>query len=312
MTGASFWSQFELRQLRCFVAAAEELHFGRAAARMNMTQPPLSRQIQLLEHVLGVKLLDRTSRAVKLTPAGRVFLLEARRILRLTESAALATRRTASGEAGTITLGFTASSGYSFLPRLLLQRTSHAPNIDLSLMEMVSTEQVESLVTGRIDVGLLRPPLDRGEFTTLKVASEGLVAALPVGDARLAQASLTLKDFHAAPLVMYAAEGARYFHDMLTGLFEAEGVVPVAVQTLSQIHSMLALVRAGIGAALVPEAAQSLHFDDVDFGPVATTPPQPVELFAAWRSDNDNPALAPFLDLLRPQSPIGLDALAKA
>ena len=95
MTGASFWSQFELRQLRCFVAAAEELHFGRAAARMNMTQPPLSRQIQLLEHVLGVKLLDRTSRAVKLTPAGRVFLLEARRILRLTESAALATRRIA-------------------------------------------------------------------------------------------------------------------------------------------------------------------------------------------------------------------------
>ena len=137
MTGPAFWSQFELRQLRCFVAAAEELHFGRAAARMNMTQPPLSRQIQLLEHVLGVKLLDRTSRAVKLTPAGRVFLLEARRILRLTESAALATRRIASGEAGTITLGFTAASGYSFLPRLLLQRASHAPNIDVALKEMV-------------------------------------------------------------------------------------------------------------------------------------------------------------------------------
>src|SRR6201999_2993972 len=195
MTGPSFWSQFELRQLRCFVAAAEELHFGRAAARMNMTQPPLSRQIQLLEHVLGVKLLDRTSRAVKLTPAGRVFLLEARRILRLTESAALATRRIASGEAGTITLGCTAASGYSFLPRLLLQRAARAPNIDVALKEMVSPEQVESLVTGRIDIGLLRPPVTRSEFSTLKVASEGLVAGLPFGDPRLSEATLTLKDF---------------------------------------------------------------------------------------------------------------------
>jgi DNA-binding transcriptional LysR family regulator len=299
MTGASFWSQFELRQLRCFVAAAEELHFGRAAARMNMTQPPLSRQIQLLEHVLGVKLLDRTSRAVKLTPAGRVFLLEARRILRLTESAALATRRIASGEAGTITLGFTAASGYNFLPRLLLQRASHAPNIDVALKEMVSNEQVESLLTGRIDVGLLRPPITRGEFSTIKVASERLVAALPVGDARLGQASLRLRDFDHQPLIMYAPEGARYFYDMLTALFEAEGIAPVSIQSLSQIHSMLALVRAGIGAALVPEAAQSLHFDDVHFRPVETDPAQPAELFAAWRTDNDNPALTGFLDLLR-------------
>jgi DNA-binding transcriptional LysR family regulator len=109
---------------------------------------------------------------------------------------------------------------------------------------------------------------------------------------------------------MYAAEGARYFHDMLTGLFEAEGAAPITIQSLSQIHSMLALVRAGIGAALVPEAAMSLHFDDVQFRPVETEPAAPVELFAAWRSENDNPALAAFLDLLRPESAHDLDALA--
>ncbi len=159
---------FELRQLRCFVAAAEELHFGRAAARMNMTQPPLSRQIQLLEHVLGVKLLDRTSRAVKLTPAGRVFLLEARRILRLTESAALATRRIASGEAGTITLGLHRR------PRLQLPAAPAAAARQPGAQYRCRAEgdgageQVESLLTGRIDVGLLRPPVDRHEFTTLK------------------------------------------------------------------------------------------------------------------------------------------------
>jgi DNA-binding transcriptional LysR family regulator len=111
---------------------------------------------------------------------------------------------------------------------------------------------------------------------------------------------------------MYSAEGSRYFHDMLGELFEAEGISPIAIQSLSQIHSMLALVRAGIGAALVPEAAQSLHFDDVHFRPVETDPPAPVELYAAWRSDNDNPALAPFLDLLRPEpdAPEEMDALA--
>src|SRR4029079_11669226 len=106
MTGTAFWSQFELRQLRCFVAAAEELHFGRAAARMNMTQPPLSRHIQLLEHALGVKLIERSNRIIKLTPAGQIFLLEARRILHLAESSTLAVRRMGSGEAGTIALGF--------------------------------------------------------------------------------------------------------------------------------------------------------------------------------------------------------------
>ena len=125
------------------------------------------------------------------------------------------------------------------------------------------------------------------------------MAALPFGDPRLAGASLELKDFDGKPLIMYAPEGARYFHDMLSGLFSTAGVAPVAIQSLSQIHSMLALVRAGIGAALVPEAAMSLHFDDVHFRPVHTVPAAPVELFAAWRSDNDNPALAAFLDLLR-------------
>jgi DNA-binding transcriptional LysR family regulator len=148
---------FELSQLRCFVATAEELHFGRAAQRLNMTQPPLSRQVQLLERILGVTLLDRTSRSVRLTPAGRAFLLEARRILRLAESAALATRRIASGDAGQIAIGFTAASGYNFLPQLVILSNARLPNADLTLREMVTREQVEALLTGRIDIGLVRP-----------------------------------------------------------------------------------------------------------------------------------------------------------
>jgi DNA-binding transcriptional LysR family regulator len=301
---------FELSQLRCFVAAAEELHFGRAASRLNMTQPPLSRQIQLLERGLGVTLLERTSRSVRLTPPGRAFLLEARRILRLSESAALATRRIASGEAGTITLGFTAASGYSFLPRLITLARSQLPNIDLVLKEMVTGEQIEALLTGRIDIGLVRPPVDRHEFDTIRVITEPLVAALPQGDLRLSKGALMLSDFHEQPLIMYAPEGARYFYDMLLGMFDAQAVSPQYVQHVSQIHSMIALVRAGLGAALVPEAATSLHFDDVHFRPVQNDPECSVELYAAWRRDNDNPPLGPMVALLadqarRPEAPVG-------
>ena len=300
---------FELSQLRCFVATAEELHFGRAAQRLNMTQPPLSRQVQLLERILGVTLLDRTSRSVRLTPAGRAFLLEARRILRLAESAALATRRIAVGDAGQIAIGFTAASGYNFLPSLVILSRARLPNADLTLREMVTREQVEALLTGRIDIGLVRPPMERAEFATARVLTEPLVAALPTGDARLAKASLTLADFDDAPLIMYSAEGAGYFHNMLTTLFDANGVTPQYVQHVTQIHSMLALVHAGLGAALVPEAAMSLHFDDVQFRPVATTPVRPVELYMAWRKDNDSPILQSFIDLCMAEaSPIEIAA----
>ncbi len=311
MTGAPLGPRFELRQLHCFVAAAEDLHFSRAAARMNMTQPPFSRHIQLLEHALGVKLLDRSSRAVELTPAGRIFLLEARRIVQLTESAAQAIRRIASGETGRVSLGFTASSGYSFLPRLLLERAARTPNVDVALREMVGTEQVESLLKGLIDVGLMRSPMNSDEFTEMKVASEGLVAALPLGDPRLAEVSLRLSDFDRQPLIMFAREGARHFHDLLAKLFAQEGIAPIAIQSLSQIHSMLALVRAGMGTAIVPEAAQSLHFDDVHFRPIITTPATPVELYAVWRVNNENPALRAFLDLLGPPLPPDLEAVAE-
>jgi DNA-binding transcriptional LysR family regulator len=288
---------FELSQLRCFVAAAEELHFGRAAQRLNMTQPPLSRQIQLLERILGVTLLDRTSRSVRLTPPGRAFLLEARRILRLADNAALATRRIASGKAGSVSIGFTAASGYGFLPRLITHARAQLPNFDLVLQEMVTRDQVEALLTGRIDVGLLRPPIERQEFSTSRVVQEALVAALPAGDPRLSKSSLSLHDFDGLPMIMYSPGGAQYFYDLLRTLFDQASVSPVYVQHMSQIHSMLALVRAGLGAALVPEAATHLHFDDVYFRPVETQPERPAELHMVWRRDNDNPALEPFLAL---------------
>ena len=140
---------FDLNQLRCFVAVAEELHFGHAAERLNMTQPPLSRQIQLLEQGLDVKLLDRTSRSVQLTPVGRAFLSEARRVLRLAEGAAMTAKRIARGEAGSITIASSGASSYGFLPRLVTLATAEMHDVDLVLLEMVTTAQVEALAANR-------------------------------------------------------------------------------------------------------------------------------------------------------------------
>jgi DNA-binding transcriptional LysR family regulator len=257
---------FELSQLRCFVAAAEELHFGRAAQRLNMTQSPLSRQIQLLERILGITLLERTSRQVSLTPAGRVFLIEARRIVRLAESAALSARRVAKGDTGKVAIGFTAVSGYSLVPRIVAQARARLPNIDLELREMVSGDQVDALLTGLIDIGFVRPPVDRHEFDTLCVAREPLVVALPPGDPG---------------------------HNMLLRLFDDAGVSPLYIQHVTQIHSMLGLVQAGLAAAVVPQSASGLHLIDVQFRTLQTEPEAPVELHMAWRRDNANPALEP-------------------
>jgi DNA-binding transcriptional LysR family regulator len=285
---------FDFSQLRCFVAVAEELHFGRAAARLNMTQPPLSRQIQILERVLDVTLLDRTSRTVRLTPAGRSFLPEARRILSLAESAAAVTKRVASGKSGTIKLGFTAASAYSYLPQLILSCRSCLPDVDLSLAEMVTHEQLNALALGRIDVGLVRPPIVQPGLNSLRVANEALLMALP-SDHRLTRyETISLRELDKEPFIMYTPYEARYFHDLLVAQFTEVGILPQFVQYLAQIHSILALVRAGLGLALVPESAASLHYDGVVLRPVHLTQQKPVELFLVWR-DGDNPVLPSFL-----------------
>lgn len=290
---------FELGHLRCFVAVAEELHFGRAAARLNLTQPPLSRQIQLLEHALEVRLLDRTSRSVSLTRAGHNFLPEARRLLRLAEGAALAARRTASGEAGSITLGFTAASGYDFLPRLITDFRALAPDIDLVLKEMVSADQLEALTSSRIDVGLVRPPFNRREFFSLCVVREPLLLAVPTGHPFASEAMVSVGDLDRQPFVTYSPYEARYFYDLLATIFAEAGVSPHYVQHISQIHSILGLVKAGIGLALVPKAASTLHFEGVVLRSIEMRSSHIVELYAAWRRSNTNPALMTFETSLR-------------
>lgn len=281
-------SMFDLNQLRCFVTVAEELHFGRAATRLNMTQPPLSRQIQVLEHIIDAPLLERTSRSVRLTPAGRSFLPEARRILKLAESASQVARRIALGKTGSVKIGFTAAAAYGFLPELVAACRAKLPEVDFSLKEMVSGDQFEALTSGQIDAGLLRPPIARPELASRRVVAEPLLAAIPKKHPLASAENITIKDFDDQLFVMYSPYESRYFHDLLVALFTRADVLPRYVQHLSQIHSILAMVRAGLGLAIVPAAAASLKISDVRLRPLKLRTRVPVELFMVWRRDDEN------------------------
>jgi DNA-binding transcriptional LysR family regulator len=290
-------SMFDLNQLRCFVTVAEELHFGRAAARLNMTQPPLSRQIQVLEHIIDATLLERTSRSVRLTPAGRSFLPEARRILKLAESASQVARRIALGKTGSLKIGYTAAAAYGFLPELIAACRARLPEVDFSLKEMVSGDQLEALASGQIDAGLLRPPIARPEFATRRVVAEPLLAAIPKKHPLANAATISIKDFDDQPFVMYSPYESRYFHDLLVALFTRADVLPRYVQHVGQIHSILAMVRAGLGVSIVPAAATNLKLADVRLRPLKLRTQTPVELFMVWRRDHENPLLPSLVEI---------------
>jgi DNA-binding transcriptional LysR family regulator len=304
---------FSLARLSCFIAVAEELHFGRAAERLHMTQPPLSRQIQQLEAELGVQLIDRTTRSVTLTPAGVAFLPDARRILQLAESASLTVKRVPAGDLGTVVVGFTAASAHAVLPRLLDRTREQLPDVKLELREMVSSVQVEALMTGELDLGMARPPLNRPGLVSRPLLHEQLIAALPL-EHPLAGITrqLTLSDLDGQDVIMYSPVQARYFNELLISTFTIAGATPRYVQYVTQVHTMLVLVRSGIGLALVPASAATLHPDGVVFRSIGAFRERPVELDAVWRSDSTNPALLRLLRDVLPQREWTTDDLVES
>jgi DNA-binding transcriptional LysR family regulator len=288
---------FEISQLRCFVAVAEELHFSRAAERLNMTQPPLSRQIQLLEHSLGAQLLERSSRVVRLTAAGKAFLPEAARILRLSEEAGLMARRVARGQQGSLAIGFTSASGYTLLPEVVRRLRERTPNIALTLKELVSTVQVEALNAGQLDMALMRAFPLSGELVSLPIKTEDMLLAVPEREAATWPEQPTLACLHERPFIMYSPYEARPFYQLLSARFQRAGVAPYVVEHIGQVHTMLALVSAGIGAALVSESCARLQFDGIVYRRMET---EPVSTVCTYRRDNENPILQLFIREILP------------
>lgn len=291
--------KLETRQLRYFVAVAEELHFGRAADRLHISQPPLSQQIRQLETQLGVQLFERTKRSVKLTHPAEVFLAQARAALASLDDAVDAVRAAARGEAGYLRLGCTAASAYSVVPTLMRRFKEHYPLVEVALHERFTAEQARDLAEARLDIGLLRLPVDQPGLVTEKLLQERLVVAIPADHRLASEPSLDVADLDGQPFIGFSREGARYFHDMIEGVLAAGGISPRVVQRATQLHVVAALVSAGLGLAVVPDAAAHVLVDRVVYRPVrADRLPRP-ELHLCWRRENLTPLVRNFLAVAR-------------
>ncbi|MES2259889.1 MAG: LysR family transcriptional regulator [Pseudomonadota bacterium] len=281
---------FDLKQLHCFVAVATELNFRRAAVLLNMTQPPLTRQIQLLEHELGVQLLERTRHSVKLTTAGQVFLVDAARLLNLAEQAANTVRRASKGETGRVRIGFTGAAGHEIVPKLLAAAKLALPDIDVVVNELISAAQLEAFAANSIDLGIMRPLGSRQKLESFLIETEPLIVVLPAHHPLAAGDGIDLPSLDGQPFIMHSPKDGKYFHDRIMSLFLSSKVMPDFVQYIDQTHTIISMVRAGLGMSIVPASAQRFHFDNIVFRPIRHDTVS-VEMMMAWRQDQRIPAV---------------------
>ncbi|WP_414442842.1 LysR family transcriptional regulator [Burkholderia sp. 22PA0106] len=292
----------DLRQWRYFVAVADERHFGRAATRLSMTQPPLSQAIRALEAALGVELFVRTRRSVALSAVGAALLPDVRRLLAAADALPPLATSLARGEAGTLALAFVSTADYGLLPALLREFGARYPRVRLKLTEATSDVQLEMLAAGAIDAGLViapLPPRHAAGLSYLTVAREPLVLAMPEQAAPGAEAEPVRLDALAdLPLVIFPRRLAPGFYDIITGCYGALGLTPRIGQEAIQMQTIVSLVSAGMGVALVPQSLRNLRRTGVAYRPLAGGAPV-VETGLVWRTQEVGPVLAGFVDIVR-------------
>jgi DNA-binding transcriptional LysR family regulator len=273
----------KLQQLRHFVAVAERLHFGRAAAALHISQPPLSRSIRSLEARVGATLLARSRRRVELTPEGARFLQEAKRVIAQLERAVEEVGRMAAGAGGRLRIGFVSLADYGVLPGLLKAYKAARPGVALSLREMLTPEQAAALAAGELDFGLLLPPVSVPDLEHLVVQRERFLAALPARH-RLARARdpLAVRELADEAFVMVPREIAPGLHDIVAGLAARAGFAPRVAQEALQMQTVVSLVSSGLGVALVPSSLANLGRRGVAYREIADPHPR-LDLWLAWR-----------------------------
>lgn len=286
-----------MNQVRCFIAVATELSFRRAAKSLNMSQPPLTRQIQLLEHHLNITLLNRDKRTVALTIAGKAFYHEALGLMKHIHDIEQYTRRVASGEVGTVSIGFVPNAFYKFLPELLAILKEQFPFINISLQQVDTFQQVESIINHQIDIGVVRIIPENSALESKLCIEETFLAAIPRTHPLASKKILALKDFDNQSVIMYSISW-KPFYDLLTHAFENEDTKPNYVQFEANTMNILSLVNAGFGAALVPESASTFKFDNVVYIPLSTTQNLANKMYFTWRKDNENEAFHLIKDVI--------------
>ena len=288
----------ELRHLRYFVAVAEERHFGRAATRLHMAQPPLSQQIRNLEAELGVVLLRRTTRRVDLTAAGEAYLARAREILASVDQAGAEAGRVAEGLVGRVVIGCVGSATYSVLPALARTLRRELPGIDFAFRgEMLVPDQVAALLAGRIDLALLRPPVDEAALRVTTLRRESLIVALPEAHPLAARDRLTVSDLRDEELIVHVGRGRSVMHGVVTALCREAGFEPKVRHEVAETSTLVTFVAAGLGVAVVPEPVAALGVAGATYRPLDGS--ARVDLAAATRADDESAALGRALAVLR-------------
>ena len=290
----------ELRQLRYFIAVAEELHFTRAAARLHIGQPPLSHAIQMLEQDVGARLFERNKRWVRLTEAGRLFLVDARRMLALAEEARSTAQRAERGEAGELRIGFTYSTPLTplFAAAINRYRQDH-PQVSLLLQELATLRQLDGLGQRTIDLGFVRTPelpIPAGIRTTL-LREDPLVAVLPASHPLAAQAIVHIADLAALPFVMYPPGAGTSIYPQIFRLCRDAGFVPHVGQTAKESSTIIGLVAAGSGVTMLPSSFARVQMDGVAYRPLADKGAVTM-LYLAQRDEETSPLLAGFIEVV--------------
>jgi DNA-binding transcriptional LysR family regulator len=299
------------RQLQSFIAVAEELHFGRAAKRVNLSQPALSLQIKGIEEELEVKLFVRSRRKTELTEAGQIFIQEARDVLQRTEQAIATVRRAALGEVGTLRIGFISTAAAIIMPPLVKRFRERHTHVDVELRNVLTRDQLTQLQERKLDIGFLRVPLQTPpEIRTRVVHKEPFVLLVPASHPLAQKKDLKLSDCQNEAFVMYSRKMATGFHDQIMNILHRNGLSPHVVQEAAEMYTLISLVATGLGLAVAPASIALHQADNVVVRELVGESVQS-EIAIAWNVNHVSMTTQLFLQMVFEESSMKKKAKAK-